>query len=417
MRQSKLFIFGSCAVLLTGPLGVSWGGASLDRVPDTAHSESTPLTEAPAEFDNQTNGLANLTTFDADRAVFEEFETIADGLGPVFNARSCAECHTTPVTGGSSQVGELRAGHYNGKQFSDPPGGSLIHDRALDAVIQESLSGAYEVRAFRPTPSLLGAGFIEAIHSETLADMAANQSSLSGGRIAGQLIKVPVLEADNALHAGRFGWKNQHASLVSFAADAYLNEMGITSPLQPAENTSLGRSVAEFDEVQDPEDDGADIEIFARFMRATKAPPRDDAVAATPDAQAGERLFEQIGCAICHVPTLVTAPPGTAINGGAFTVPEALGNKIIHPFSAFLLHDVGTGDGIVQNGGQATRNKIRTAPLWGLRTRSRLMHDGLSLTRTDAILRHAREATDVISQYRALSSTEKSQLLAFLDSL
>jgi CxxC motif-containing protein (DUF1111 family) len=175
--------------------------------------------------------------------------------------------------------------------------------------------------------------------------------------------------------------------------------------------------LAEFDEVQDPEDDGADIEIFARFMRATKAPPRDDAVAATPDAQAGERLFEQIGCAICHVPTLVTAPPGTAINGGAFTVPEALGNKIIHPFSAFLLHDVGTGDGIVQNGGQATRNKIRTAPLWGLRTRSRLMHDGLSLTRTDAILRHAREATDVISQYRALSSTEKSQLLAFLDSL
>jgi CxxC motif-containing protein (DUF1111 family) len=98
-------------------------------------------------------------------------------------------------------------------------------------------------------------------------------------------------------------------------------------------------------------------------------------------------------------------------------VPDALGNKVIHPFSDFLLHDVGTGDGIVQNGGQETRTKIRTAPLWGLRTRLRLMHDGLSLTRTAAILRHEGEATDVIDRYQALSPEEKSQLLTFLDSL
>jgi CxxC motif-containing protein (DUF1111 family) len=152
-------------------------------------------------------------------------------------------------------------------------------------------------------------------------------------------------------------------------------------------------------------------------MRTTKAPPRDAELAATPEAQAGERLFQQIGCAICHLPTIVTAPPGTSINGGAFIVPPALGNKIIHPYSDFLLHDIGTGDGIVQNGGKGTRNKIRTAPLWGLRTRVRLMHDGLSLTRTDAIRRHAGEATDVISQYQALSAAERKQLLAFLESL
>jgi CxxC motif-containing protein (DUF1111 family) len=193
--------------------------------------------------------------------------------------------------------------------------------------------------------------------------------------------------------------------------------MAITSPLQPTENTTGGRSVEAFDEVPDPEDDGEDIESFARFIRATKAPPRDAELAATPDAQAGEQIFQQIGCAICHVPTIVTARPGTVINGGAFTVPEVLGNKIIHPFSDFLLHDVGSGDGIVQNGGQETRNKIRTAPLWGLRTRPRFMHDGLSLTPTDAILRHAREALGVIDQYRALSTTEKDQLLAFLQSL
>jgi hypothetical protein len=155
MQPSKLCIFGSCAVVLIGSLGISRGGVSLDSVPDPAHSKSIPPTEAPAGFDNQTNGLVNPRTFDADRAVFEEFETIADGLGPVFNARSCAECHTTPVSGGSSQVSELRAGHYDGQRFTAPPGGSLIHDRALDAVIQASLSGAYEVRAFRLTPSRL----------------------------------------------------------------------------------------------------------------------------------------------------------------------------------------------------------------------------------------------------------------------
>lgn len=309
------------------------------------------------------------------------------------------------------------AENFDGKEFTEAPGDSLIQERAIDAAIQETVPPGYGVQAFRLSPNLLGTGFIEAIDDTTLLDIAARQPSLSDNRIAGQVISVPVLEAGNALRVGRFGWKNQHASLVSFAADAYRNEMGITSPLQPTENTSLGRSVEEFDTVPDPEDDGEDIEIFARFMRATTAPPRDVVSAGTPDAQAGERLFEQIGCAVCHVPTLVTSPPGTVINGGEFAVPAALGDKLIHPFSDFLLHDVGTGDGIVQNGGQATRNKIRTAPLWGLRTRVRLMHDGHSLTRPDAILRHAGEATDVTSRYRTLSDTEKDQLLEFLDSL
>jgi CxxC motif-containing protein (DUF1111 family) len=410
-------MLGLFAMLLMQPLGTSNGVNSQDIMPATVQSPGRDSTEAPTGFDNRTNGLTDQAMFEADLKVFEEIETIEDGLGPVYNARACAECHSNPVIGGNSQISELRVGYFDEKRFIEHPGGSLIQQRAIDAAIQEHLLDGYDVRTFRMAPSVLGAGFIEAIPSQTLADLASKQPSLSDGRIAGQLIKVPVLEADQALRAGRFGWKNQHASLISFAADAYLNEMGITSPLQPTENTSGGRSVEAFDEVPDPEDDGEDIEIFARFMRATKAPPRDDELAATPDARAGEQIFQQIGCAICHVSTIVTATPGTVINGGAFTVPEALGNKIIHPFSDFLLHDVGTGDGIVQNGGQGTRNKIRTAPLWGLRTRPRFMHDGLSLTLTDAILRHAREALEVIDQYRALSTTEKDQLLVFLQSL
>ena len=152
-------------------------------------------------------------------------------------------------------------------------------------------------------------------------------------------------------------------------------------------------------------------------MRETKAPPRDTALAATADAQAGSALFDQVGCNICHVRNITTAPAGTVINRGAFTVPAALGGKVIHPFGDFLLHDVGTGDGIVQNGGQSTRNKVRTAPLWGMRTRGRLMHDGETLNRNEAILRHAGEATPVINNYRNLTTAQKNQLILFLNSL
>jgi CxxC motif-containing protein (DUF1111 family) len=121
---------------------------------------------------------------------------------------------------------------------------------------------------------------------------------------------------------------------------------------------------------------------------------------------------------------LTTAAPGSLINGGAFTIPNALGNKIIHPYSDFLLHDVGTGDGIAQvidpstgQLDQSMKNKMRTAPLWGVRTRNELMHDGLNYTRNESILRHANEATGVVNNYRNLTTTQKNQLIDFLNSL
>ena len=98
-------------------------------------------------------------------------------------------------------------------------------------------------------------------------------------------------------------------------------------------------------------------------------------------------------------------------------VPPALGDKIIHPFGDFLLHDIGTGDGIVQNGGQATKDKLRTAPLWRLRTHNRFMHDGESLSLVEAILRHRGEAQHVTNRFRSLRPFEQAQLIAFLNSL
>ena len=376
--------------------------------------------EAPTGFDDLTNGMVSQTQHDLDRGVFEEREFIPDGLGPVYNAQACAECHQNPVTGSSSQIVELRAGRFDGFTFTDRPGGSLNNDRAIDAAIQERLFGADNVRTFRTSLNTLGDGFVEAIADSTLVAIRAAQPA----SVRGTIINVPVLEAPGVTRAGRFGWKNQHGSLLSFSADAYLNEMGITSPLQPTENTSNGNSVAAFDTVPDPEEAptatepfGPDVEIFARFMRASKAPPRDAALAATPDAIAGANLFSSIGCATCHTPSITTAPAGTVLNGGRFVVPPALGDKIIHPYSDFLLHDVGTGDGIVQNGGQATRNMVRTPPLWGLRSRDILLHNGSALTRNEAILSHGGQAAAAVSNYNFLTTTQKNQLITFLNSL
>ncbi|HYP25274.1 MAG TPA: di-heme oxidoredictase family protein [Blastocatellia bacterium] len=370
--------------------------------------------EAATGFDDLTNGLVDQATFDSDRARFSLRNEIRHGLGPGFNATACVECHQNPQVGGGSQVTVLRAGRVdrNGS-FIEPPGGTLIHDRAIHPAVQERVPGGFDIRALRISLSLLGTGYVEAIDDNTLIAIANSQPAA----MRGEVVFVPVLESPGTMRVGRFGWKNQHASLLSFSADAYLIEMGITNRLLPSEQTSLGRSVAEYDNVADPEDSDNDIDAFARFMRATKAPPQDEALAATDEARAGSQLFDKIGCGVCHVRSIETAAEGSLINGGAFAVPPALAGKTIHPFSDFLLHNVGTGDGIYQAGNLSTRNKLRTPPLWGLRTRGRLMHDGATLSVNEAILRHGGEASGVIEKYRAMSRKKRDSLIAFLNSL
>ncbi|PYR64845.1 MAG: hypothetical protein DMF88_21915 [Acidobacteria bacterium] len=393
------------------------------------------VTDAPTGFDGLSNGFAEeycanqqalrnspyspeipaaQCNFDAAVNQFAEIEGIEDGIGPVFNATSCGGCHAVPVLGGSTQVTEKRAGFFDGYTFFEHPGGSLIHDRAIDPSIQElTIPSETNVVALRSSLSILGDGFVEAVGNPTLEAIAANQPS----SMRGQFIYVDVFEKPGELRGGRFGHKDQQASLLSFAADAYLNEMGVTSLLQPDENTSNGNSVAAFDGVPDPDNDGVDVEQFALFMRSTKAPPRDPVRAATSDAIQGSGIFDDIGCGVCHTREMVTLPPGTLINQGTLTVSNALGNKRIKPFSDFLLHNVGTGDGIVQNGGAATRNKIRTAPLWGLRTRGRFMHDAATFNLTDAILRHGGQASQVRDNFKLLNGYDQRKLIAFLLSL
>ena len=387
-----------------------------------------PVTEAPTGFDNLTNGfdeqgppfdsinedsVVPLRSFNDNRFIFEEAETIEDGLGPTYNAQSCRECHQNVVTGGASQIAEHRTGRLQDGEFFESLGGSLVHSRATHPDIAELVAFEDDIRTFRISTNTLGNGFVESISNRTLLQIRDEQPEA----VRGSIVPVPVLEGNGTPRVGRFGWKSQHASLESFAADAYLNEMGITSPLFPEENSSSGRDVSAYDPVAEPEDDGVDITAFANFMRSTKAPSRGPI---TADVLAGEQVFAKIGCASCHIPSITTAPPGTRINGGAFTVPPALGNKVIHPYSDFLVHDVGTGDGIPVLPGEqyaATANLIRTAPLWALRTRNRLMHDGLSFTKQEAIERHGGQAAGSRSLYQTLTPEQRTVLFRFLDSL
>lgn len=359
-------------------------------------------------------------TFYAAKKVFDAVEDVADGLGPVYNAQACRECHQVPMSGGSSQVSVIRAGRMANGQFVDHSGGSLIHDRAIHDSLQEQVQDGNDIIAFRMSLSVMGDGFVEAVPDETFTALAAAQPS----DMRGEVVIVDVLEASGVKRVGRFGWKSQHASLLSFSVDAYLNEMGITSPLAPTENTSNGKSVAAYDKVADPEEAaaaeypfGADVHAFTNFMRTLTAPARHEAAAKTQDAIDGQAIFNRIGCNTCHTPELVTAPAGTLLNGGTFTVTEALGSKRIRPFSDYLLHNIGTGDGIYQTGSAEARNKMRTAPLWGLHTRSRFMHDGLSLTLQDAIHRHQGQALEIRKAFHQLSDADKAKVLAFLRSL
>jgi CxxC motif-containing protein (DUF1111 family) len=418
-------------------------------------SVDTQFPDAPTGFDNKANGIVDDETHQADQMKFDEVEQLSDGLGPLYNAQSCRECHQSPVSGAASQITELRVGHQGPDgRFRTPDipiahgaevitGRSLVNDRAIcpnaafaEEEIQERVPESETIRTLRLSLNLLGDGFVEAIADRTLIDLSKQQCKSSQGKTCGQILYVPIVEAPGQMGVGRFGWKDQHASLLSFAGDAYLNEMGITNRLQPNEVTNLCSSASEPNDKPGP-DGLSDIDRFARFIRATKAPARDSQLASGAAAKKGLGLFDKIGCATCHVETLTTAPVGTKINGGTFTIPLALGSLALHPYGDFLMHDVGTGDGILQatrehyghqvfqqmsgylskQDFESSRNKIRTAPLWGVRLRPRLMHDGASLTLLEAIRRHRGEATDAIKQFEKLKGPEQEAVIEFLKSL
>ena len=395
------------------------------------------IPEAPAGFDGLTNNSVTQDVMNGASDQFSEIEApIPNGLGPVYNDVACVSCHQNQAVGGAAQVLEFRAGHNDPSRppsFVDRkhrgdtngstgtfvaataitadgtpiPNRSLINQRATCPDAQEHVTDVDNIRATRLSLAIFGDGFVEAVPDATFVAIAA--------RNHGEAIQVPVLEASTAVtEVGKFGWKDQHSSLLSFASDAYVNEMGITNQLNPVESTTVCYPPSGApDGAQEP-NDITDIDIFTTLMRALKVPPRGPI---TSDVMKGQAIFEAIGCDGCHVETLVTAPTGTTIHGGMYTIPSAIGGKQFHPFGDYLLHDIGTGDGIVQNGPPDTQYKLRTMPLWGLRTRTQLMHDAQSSTYQDAIGRHQNEAADEAKTFAHLSPAQKTLLYQFLGSL
>lgn len=381
----------------------------------------------PTDFARPLPGLTpeELARFEAGREEFESTETVADGLGPVFNDVSCSACHFVGGTGGGSNVFETRFGLQAGG--FDPLarlGGTLVQSEGIgsDGVPEpdcffegEVVPPEADVTALRRSTPLFGLGLVDAIPDSTFQALARRQRERTPA-VAGR-VSLATNRANRSPAVAKFGWKAQIQSLFEFSANAYLNEMGITSPLFPVENCPNGDPencplLARCNPIPELNDDGEDVVLFADFMTFLAPPPRG---AITAEVERGEELFTRIGCADCHVPTLRTGPNQS----------DALSDKELHPYSDFLLHDMGSlADGI---GGEqadasgveaiATGREMRTQPLWGLRLVDRYLHDGRARTLPAAIAAHDGQASSSRERYRQLTQKEKDDVKAFLDSL
>jgi CxxC motif-containing protein (DUF1111 family) len=286
-------------------------------------------------------------------------------------------------------------------------GGSLIQSQGIGRLqrceyLGETVPSEATIIAQRRTTPLFGLGLVDAVPDSVFEQIAAIESA-DPDRIGGRTHIVTNL-VTNKPAVGKFGWKAQVPSLLQFSGDAYLNEMGITNPLFPNENCPSGDCGAlRCDPTPDPEDDGEAMVAFADFMTFLAPPAR---TSATTDVLVGEAVFTQVGCASCHLPTLRTGRSPVV----------ALDRVTFHPFSDFLLHDMGSlGDGIQQ--GDATGREMRTAPLWGLRAISTFLHDGRATTIEQAIAAHDGQGVKARDSFAALDSRRKQQLVAFLKSL
>jgi CxxC motif-containing protein (DUF1111 family) len=205
---------------------------------------------------------------------------------------------------------------------------------------------------------------------------------------------------------GKFGWKAQVATLRRFAGDALVNELGITNPEFPHERCPQGDCAAlAFNPAPGLNDDGTAVVALANFMTMLAVPPRGTLPS---QVAVGEAIFMGIGCATCHLPAIETGPSAIA----------SLDRAIFHPYSDFLLHDMGgLGDGIAQ--GDATEREMRTAPLWGLGSKAYglFLHDGSAPTLPEAILRHDGQGRASRDRFAGLEPARLTTLLAFLKSL
>ena len=341
---------------------------------------------------------------------FTEVETPQDGLGPAFNGTSCAVCHSVPSIGGISSITEVRAGKRTAEgAFEVLHGGTLFHLFSVPPhTCQVQIPAEANVIARRMPIPLFGAGLVEAIADVDII-AAEDPDDLNGDGISGRAARIEDV-ATHRERIGRFGWKAQQATLLAFSGDAYRNEMGVTNDLFPeefaagvtAEQMRLCSITKGLEDIRNRRTRQRGIDNFEAFMKFLAPPAR---ATVNDDASTGEVIFQSIGCAACHTPAFTTEVSANPL----------FDRKRVPLYSDLLLHDVGTGDGLVQAAAEA--NEIRTPALWGIRFRRPFLHDGSASTMEEAIRKHAGEASAVIENFNTLDPAARTQLLAFLGSI
>ncbi len=370
-----------------------------------------------------------------------------NGLGPGYNALGCATCHAFPAVGGSSPFvnPQVEQATIDGATNTVPSFITLegpvrevrfkLHaDGTPDGQVHNlySIQGRSDapgctfkqpdteaqVRAnnaiFRiPTPTF-GAGFIENIPDwKIMANKRADQALKTALGIKGHENRN-----GNDGTITRFGWKAQNKSLTMFSGEAYLVEMGVTNDLFQTERTmapgcnfnTQPEDHTLYNQDQDTGGGTSGMQHFATFNRLLAAPEPNPAAVPGSTQMRGRERFIQVGCSLCHTPTLETSTSDL----------EALNRKPANLFSDLLVHNMGSGlaDGITQ--GNAGPSEFRTAPLWGAGQRIFFLHDGRTTDLVRAIIDHkspGSEASKVVDNYLGLTESQKQDLLNFLRSL
>lgn len=375
------------------------------------------LPGAPADdelLDGPVAGLSNEQNrqfLAGDVAFNDEVFTSQTGLGSIFVATSCGSCHAGDGKGHPfTTLTRFGQTDSTGNQFLHL-GGPQLQDRALPGFMPEQIPAGATFSKFTP-PANTGLGFLELVADADILAMAdpndANGDGISGVPNWGHppvYVNIPANAIiQNGKYIHRFGKKAAAFNLLHQTVNAYNQDMGITSTFEPKDVYS-GFNI-------DPEVTDKTVRDVVFYLQTLKAPMQR-----TPDnadVVQGKNLFIQTGCEGCHKQTLRTG----------FSPVAALSGKTFQPYTDMLLHDMGPGldDGYTE--GSAKTAEWRTPPLWGLGLSENsqggqyfLLHDGRAKSIEEAIILHGGEALQSRTRFQQLNSSDKAQLIKFLESL
>lgn len=384
------------------------------------------LPPAPADNEELAGTIPGLTALQerehlvGDEAFGQVFSP-EQGLGPIFIQTSCANCHAGNGKGHPSTMVNRFAKIVNGNiDYLLKHGGPQLQESAVPGYSPETFPSEANVFTQRLAPAVMGLGFIAALSDASIL-ANADSSDLDGDGISGRanyvaptafFVSEKIHTANNGKYIGRFGKKAEKVTIQDQVVFALKQDIGITSDFDTQDlfNVQVGNNTG--DKVPDPEVSADFVHSLVFYMRTLKAPERrneDD-----PDVIEGERLFTQVGCVSCHKTTFTTSESDI----------EALSFKVFHPYSDFLLHDMGVllDDGYPEGGAES--NEWRTPPLWGIGLAKDsqggelfLLHDGRAKTFQEVVSLHGGEAAAKRSAFKALSQREQKQIITFLESL